>query len=278
MSADSTAKATRFRELHEGPDVLVMPNPWDLGSARILAGLGFKALATSSAGFAHSLGRLDYGVTRAEAIAHGAAIAAAVDVPVSADLENGFGHTPEDCAETMRLAAEAGLAGASIEDASGDPASPIYDIDLASDRIAAAADALASIKSPLVLTGRAENFLHRLRDLDDTIRRLQAYEAAGADVLYAPGLTTLEQIKAVCEAVSKPVNVLMGLPGVELTVADVAAAGARRISTGSTLALAAFSAFTTAAQEILHDGTFGYAKAAFANKDWKPLLAPDAEH
>ncbi|MCG8505664.1 MAG: isocitrate lyase/phosphoenolpyruvate mutase family protein, partial [Sphingomonadales bacterium] len=241
MSADSTAKATRFRELHEGPDVLVMPNPWDLGSARILAGLGFKALATSSAGFAHSLGRLDYGVTRAEAIAHGAAIAAAVDVPVSADLENGFGHTPEDCAETMRLAVEAGLAGASIEDASGDPTAPIYDIELASDRIAAAADALASIKSPLVLTGRAENFLHRLRDLDDTIRRLQAYEAAGADVLYAPGLTTLEQIKTVCEAVSKPVNVLMGLPGVELTVADVAAAGARRISTGSTLALAAFS-------------------------------------
>lgn len=277
MATDSTAKAACFRELHEGPDVLVMPNPWDLGSARILAGLGFKALATTSAGFAHSLGRLDYGVTRAEAITHGAAIAASVDIPVSADLENGFGHTPEDCAETMRLAAEAGLAGASIEDASGDPAAPIYDIEMATGRIAAAADALAAVKSPLVLTGRAENFLHRRRDLDDTIRRLQAYEAAGADVLYAPGLTTLEQITAVCGAASKPVNVLMGLPGIDLTVADVAAAGARRVSIGSTLALAALSAFTSAAQEILNDGGFSYANAAFANRDWKPLLAPDAE-
>lgn len=248
-----------FKELHEAPDVFVMPNPWDRGSARILESMGFKALATTSAGLAFSLGRRDAegAVSRAEAIAHAAEIVAATSLPVNGDLENGFGPRPEDCAETVRQAAGAGLAGCSIEDATGDAGRPIFDQGLAVERIAAAVEAARGLGRPFVLTARAENFLYGRRDLDDTIRRLQAFEAAGADVLYAPGLRDIDTVRAVCGAVTKPVNVLAS-PG--LSVAEIGAAGARRISLGSGLALAAIRGLWVAAQEIAERGTFEFAR------------------
>ena len=202
------AKAERFRTLHEGPSALVIPNPWDIGSARLLAEQGFEALATTSAGLAFTLGRRDGAVTRDEALAHAAAIVTATDLPVSADLENGFGDAPEDAALTIRRAIEVGLVGASIEDASGDPARPIYDHGHSVERVAAAVEAARSAPFPFMLTARAENFLHGSTDLEDTLKRLQDFEAAGAHVLYAPGLPDLEAVRIVCEAVTRPVNVL----------------------------------------------------------------------
>src|ERR687891_1506720 len=235
MEASQSERAQAFRALHERPGAFVIPNPFDIGTARILAGLGFEALATTSAGMAFALGRRDGAVRRDEALAHARAIVAATPLPVSADLENGFGDGPEVVAETIRLAADTGLAGASIEDATGDPDRPIYDASLALERVVAAVEAARGLTFPFTLTARAENFLHGRPDLDDTIRRLQAFESAGADVLYAPGLRDLDAVRTLCQAVDKPVNVIMGLTGAAFTVDQLAAAGVRRISLGSGL-------------------------------------------
>src|SRR5262245_7872661 len=244
MNVTQNEKAARFLALHDGPGIFVIPNPWDVGSARILAGLGFKALATSSAASAASIGRRDGKLTRDEALAHAQAIVDATDLPVSADLENGFGDSPASCAETIRLAAAAGLVGASIEDASTRPDDPIYPFQLAVARVKAAAAAARALPFPFILTARAENFLHGRPDLSDTMSRLKAFAEAGADVLYAPGLTKSDQITAVVQAVApKPVNVLMGLANARLSVAELGALGVKRISIGSALARAAYGAF-----------------------------------
>jgi len=260
-------KYETFRALHERSGCFVMPNPWDAGSARILSALGFEALATTSAGYAFSTGRRDSfgGVTRDDTFENARAILEATDLPVSADLENGFGRAPETCAETIALAAELGLVGGSIEDATGDENDRIYEFDLAVERVAAASE--AARKSGFVLTARAENFLHSRPDLDDTIARLQAFERAGADVLYAPGLPNMEAIELVCASVSKPVNVLMGLKGATYTVEALAAAGVRRISVGGSLARAALGAFVRAASEIRERGTFTYAADAIPHAE-----------
>jgi 2-methylisocitrate lyase-like PEP mutase family enzyme len=274
MEPSQSDKARTFRALHERPGAFVIPNPWDVGSARILAGLGFEALATTSAGLAFTLGRRDGegAVSRDEALAHARVIVGATPLPVSADLENGFGDAPEAAAETIRLAAKTGLVGASIEDATGDPERPIYDAMLAAERIAAAVEAARALPFPFTLTARAENFLHGRPDLDDTIRRLQAFEAAGADVLYAPGLRDLAMIRTVCAAVGKPVNVIMGLAGSPLSVDDLAAAGVRRISLGSALARATLGAFLRAAREVKEHGTFRFADAAASFADLDPFM------
>jgi 2-methylisocitrate lyase-like PEP mutase family enzyme len=261
MTATQVEKAKKFQSLHQGPDAFILPNPWDAGTARILTALGFSALATTSAGYAFSLGRRDGEslVSRDELLTHIRDIVRASDLPVSGDLEKGFGDDPQTVAETIRLAAEAGLVGGSIEDATGDERRPIYDHSHAVKRIAAAVAAARALPFPFTLTARAENFLHGLPDLDDTIRRLTAFAAAGADVLYAPGLRTLDEIKAVCSAVApKPVNVLVSGNG--LTAADLAAAGARRLSLGSGLSRVAFGALITAANEMKAQGTFSFLK------------------
>jgi 2-methylisocitrate lyase-like PEP mutase family enzyme len=254
------AKADRFRALHEGPQPLLMPNPWDAGSAKLLASLGFAALATTSSGFAATLGRLDGSVTRDEALAHAAAIVAATELPVSADLENAFADDPAGVAETVRLAIGAGLAGCSVEDFTGDDGSPIYDWGLAVDRVAAAAQVARAGPVHLILTARAENYLHGRPDLADTIARLQAYQEAGADVLYAPGLTALADIRELVASVNRPVNVL-ALPGGP-SVPELAAAGVRRVSVGGAFAYAALGAVTEAARELLGPGTYGYSGLA----------------
>jgi 2-methylisocitrate lyase-like PEP mutase family enzyme len=269
-------KARRFQALHQRPGAFVIPNPWDAGTARILTGLGFEALTTTSAGLAFVLGKRDGdgSVTRDEALANAKAIADATDLPVAADLENGYGHSPEAVAETIRLAGErAGLVGASIEDSTGDPSRPIYDFNHAVDRVAAAAEAARAFPFPFMFVGRAENFLHGRPDLEDTIRRLQAYEAAGADVLYAPGLTRTEDIRTLCAAVTKPVNVVMGLKAVRFSVAELAALGVRRISVGSALSRAALGAFVRAAREIRERGTFDFADGAIAYAEVNELMA-----
>jgi 2-methylisocitrate lyase-like PEP mutase family enzyme len=255
-------KAARFLALHQAHDPFVVGNPWDAGSARILSGLGFQALSTTSAGLAFTLGRKDgtAGVSRAEALANARAIADATDLPVAADLENGYGHRPEDAAETIRLAGEtAGLVGGSIEDATSDPAKPIYDFQHAVERIAAAAAAARALSFPFMFVARAENYLHGRPDLDDTIRRLQAFESAGAEVLYAPGITSPEDIRTVCAAVSKPVNVLMGIKGAPLlSLKELGELGVRRVSLGSGFARAAMTAFLRAAREVRDHGTFTF--------------------
>jgi len=265
MRASQAEKGERFRALHARPGAFVIPNPWDAGTAKILAGLGFEALTTTSAGLAFSLGRPDGAgaVTREEALANARAIVDATELPVAADLENGYGHAPEDAAETIRLAGEAaGLVGGSIEDATGDPQRPIYDFQHAVERVAAAAGAARALPFPFVLVGRAENFLHGRPDLDDTIRRLHAFEAAGADALFAPGLTRAEDIRTVCAAVGKPVNVVMGLRGAAFSVAELAALGVRRISVGSALSRAALGELVRSAREIRERGTFAFADEA----------------
>ena len=258
MTATQIEKSARFAQLHRGPAAFVMPNPWDAGSALRLAGLGFEALATSSAACAQALGRRDGEITRDEALAHARAIVAATDLPVSADLENGFGHTPADTALTIRLAGAAGLVGGSIEDASGDPAQPIYALSHAVERVAAAVEAARALAVPFTLTARAENFLRGKPDLDDTIRRLQAFEKAGADVLFAPGLPDLAAVRAVCAAVRKPVNFMVGIKGKSFSVAELEAAGVRRISLATSLYRAAMAGLMAAATEVKHHGTFGY--------------------
>src|SRR5712691_10517978 len=251
-------KAACFRALHDGPDVFVIPNPWDVGSSRILAGLGFKALATSSAASASALGRRDGGLTREQALAHSRVIVEATDLPVSADLERGLGDAPEVVAETIRLAAAAGLVGCTIEDATGTQASPLYDERLAVERIAAAAEAARALPFPFILTARAHNFLYANPSLDDTIRRLQAFEKAGADVLYAPGLPDLAAVRAVCAAVSKPVNFMVGINGKSFSVGELAAAGVRRISLATSLYRAAMTGLLDAACEVKDTGEFGF--------------------
>lgn len=251
-------KALRFQALHRGPRVFVIANPWDAGSARILAGLGFEALATSSGASAGVLGRRDGYVSRDEALAAARAIVEATDLPVSADLEKGFGDAPEDCAQTIRLAAEVGLVGGSIEDATGNKERPLYDIVQASERVAAAVQAARALPFPFTLTARAENFLRGNPNLDDTIVRLQAFEKAGADVLFAPGLPDLAAVRAVCAALSKPVNFMAGIKSRSFTVAELEAAGIKRISLATSLYRAAMSGLLNAAREVKEQGTFGY--------------------
>jgi 2-methylisocitrate lyase-like PEP mutase family enzyme len=262
MTATQHDKALRFRALHQGPGSFVIPNPWDAGSARVLAALGFPALATSSGACAGTLGRRDGAVTREEALAHARAIVAATDLPVSADLEKGFSDEPAAVAETIRLAAAAGLVGGSIEDASGDRERPIYDIGHATERVAAAARAARALPIPFTLTARAENFLRGIHDLNDTIKRLQAFAQAGADVLFAPGLPDLAAVRAVCAAVRKPVNFMVGIRGKSFTVADLTAAGVKRISLATSLYRMAMSGLLEAAHEVKDRGTFGYLERA----------------
>ncbi|MGH9883938.1 MAG: isocitrate lyase/PEP mutase family protein [bacterium] len=279
MSVSQMEKGIVFRALHARHRAFVIPNPWDAGTARILASLGFEALTTTSAGLAITLGKRDGtgAVTREETLANAKAIVDATDLPVAADLENGFGDAPETVAETIRLAGEyAGLVGGSIEDSSGDPLRPIYDFELAVERVAAAAEAARSLPFPFVLVGRAENFLQGRPDLGDTIRRLQAFEAAGADALYAPGLIRAEDIQTVCASVGKPVNVLLGLSasnGVALSVADAAALGVRRISVGAALYRAALGGFVRAAREIKERGTFTFTSDALPFSEAMALMA-----
>ena len=265
-------KAKRFRALHQGPRAFVMPNPWDAGSARVLAGLGFEALATSSGASAGVLGRRDGAVTRDEALAHARAIVNATDLPVSADLEKGFGDTPAAAAETIRLAVEVGLVGGSIEDASGDKEKPLYDFALAVERVAAAAEAARELGCGFLLTARSENFLRGKPDLDDTIRRLQAFESAGADVLFAPGLPDLAAVRAVCAALSKPFNFMVGIRGKSFTVAELEAAGVRRISLATSLYRAAMSGLVEAAREVKEKGTFGYLERSVTTQELITLL------
>jgi 2-methylisocitrate lyase-like PEP mutase family enzyme len=242
-----------FAALHRAPGLFVLPNPWDAGSAKMLAHLGFVALATTSAGLAFALGRRDAegNVSRDEALANARAIVEATPLPVVADLENGYGDRPDDCAATIRAAAEAGLVGASIEDASGREQEPIYPLELAVERIRAAVEAGHSLGFPFTLAARAENFLHGRPDLDDTLRRLVAFAEAGADVLYAPGLTTREQIREVVRAVApRPVNVLVGSPSLKLGLEELAELGVKRVSVGSNLVRVAYGAFFRAAEEL----------------------------
>jgi 2-methylisocitrate lyase-like PEP mutase family enzyme len=265
-------KALAFRALHGRNQAFIIPNPWDAGSARLLAHLGFEALATTSAGYAFSAGRPDNTTTRQDMMAHVSVIASATDLPVSGDLENGFGDSPEIVAETIRLAAEAGLAGASIEDSTGRPDQPIYEFELAVDRVRAAAEAAHTLSFPFTLTARAENFLCGRPDLKDTIRRLQAFQEAGADVLYAPGLLTSEDIAEVVRSVDRPVNVVMGLQGVSLSLADLSALGVRRVSVGSALSRAALGAFLRAAREMREHGTFAFADEAVSFRELNALF------
>ncbi len=259
LAHDRATLARKFLDLHHGARAFVMPNPWDAGSAKLLAKCGFEALATTSAGFANAIGRKDGQISRDEALANAREIIAAVPhLPISADLENGYGPEPATAAETIRLAAEAGLAGGSIEDASGDASAPIYDFNHAVERVAAVVEASRGAAAPFVLCARAENFLHGRPDLDDTIKRLVAFEEAGADVLYAPGLPNLEAIREVCAAVSKPVNVLASAAYNPATVNDLSYAGVRRISLGSHLSRSAFTALMNAAREMARDGTFKF--------------------
>lgn len=267
--ADKTAA---FHELHRRPGAFVIPNPWDAGSARLLAGLGFEALATTSAGYAFSCGRRDGAVGRDAMLRHAAEIVGATDLPTSADLENGFGHDTRTVAETIGLALKAGLCGASIEDSSPGTGQPQYELAHAADRIRAAAEEAHRGPARLVLTARAENFLVGRPDLADTIRRLQAYQEAGADVLYAPGLRTREEIATVVRAVDRPVNAIMGLSGVTLTVAELGAIGVKRVSVGSALARAAFGALLRAGHEMRQHGTFRFADDAIPYAEITALL------
>jgi 2-methylisocitrate lyase-like PEP mutase family enzyme len=270
---EQKTKAALFRSLHERPGAFVIPNPWDAGTAILLAGLGFEALATTSAGLAFALGRRDAGgVTREEAIANVRAIAQATSLPVSADLENCYADDPKTAAQTLVLAAEAGAVGGSIEDATGDESRPVYDFAHSVERVAAAAEAVRALPFPFVFTARAENFLYGKADLDDTIRRLQAYEKAGADVLYAPALPS-DAIKEVCSALTKPVNALAGARQT-LSVAELAAAGVKRISVGSAFNRAALGAFLRAARELKEAGTVNFIKESVPYAEIMSLM-PD---
>jgi 2-methylisocitrate lyase-like PEP mutase family enzyme len=258
MTVTQSDKAARFKALHQGPGAFVIPNPWDAGSARMLAGLRFHALTTSSGASAGILGRRDGKVLRDEALAHARAIVEATDLPVSADLEKGFGDAPAVAAETIRLAAGVGLVGGSIEDATGDKDKPLYDIGQAIERVAAAAQAAHALPFPFTLTARSENFLRGNPNLDDTIKRLQAFEKAGADVLMAPGLPDLDAVRAVCAAVSKPFNFMVGIKGKSFTVAELTAAGVKRISLAGSLYRMAMRGLLDAAHEVKDKGTFSY--------------------
>jgi 2-methylisocitrate lyase-like PEP mutase family enzyme len=267
MPATQTEKALRFRKLHEGPGAFLIANAWDAGSARILAGLGFQALATSSGACAGVLGRRDGSVTREEALAHARAIVIATDLPVSADLEKGFGDSPDAAAETIRLAGEAGLVGGSIEDASGDKDKPLFDFGHAVERVAAAVQEAKKQPSGFTLTARTENFLRGNPDLDDTIKRLLAFEKAGADVLMAPGLPDLAAVRAVCAALKKPLNFMAGIRGKSFSVRELEAAGVRRISLATSLYRAAMSGLIDAAREVAGEGSFGYLERSLSTPE-----------
>ncbi len=270
---DQQKKFMNFKALHARDGAFVIPNPWDAGSARLLTSLGFEALATTSAGYAFSVGKRDSfsALSRDEILRNAAQIVAATDLPVSADLEDGFGPAPEACAGTVRMACDIGLVGGSIEDATGNPDAPIHDLSLAAERVRAAAEAVRD--RPFLLTARAENHLWGRSDLRDTIRRLQAFSEAGADVLYAPGLPDLQAIRTVCRETDRPVNVVMGLSGPTCTVAELAEMGVRRISVGGSFARAAFGALMRAAEEVRDKGTFGYAKSAIPDAAISRLMA-----
>jgi 2-methylisocitrate lyase-like PEP mutase family enzyme len=267
-----TEKARAFQALHQRDRAFIIPNPWDVGSARLLAALGFEALATTSAGYAFSVGQRDNTIGRERMMEHVAAIASATDLPVSADLENGFGDDAGTVAETIRLGAAAGLAGGSIEDSTGRRDRPIYEIEHAAERVRAAAEAAHALPFPFTLTARSENYLVGRPDLEDTIRRLQRYQEAGADVLYAPGLAKKDDIAAVVRSVDRPVNVLMGLQGVQLDVAELSEIGVRRISVGSALARAAYGALLDAAREMRERGTFSFAEKAVSFRDLSAMF------
>jgi 2-methylisocitrate lyase-like PEP mutase family enzyme len=267
-------KALRFRRLHEGPGAFLIANAWDAGSARILAGLGFPALATSSGACAGVLGRRDGSVTRDEALAHARAIAMASDLPVSGDLEKGFGDAPEAAAETIRLAGETGLAGGSIEDASGSQDKPIFEFNHAVERVAAAVEQARKHAFGFVLTARTENFLRGKPDLEDTIRRLQAFEQAGADVLMAPGLPDLAAVRAVCAALKKPFNFMAGIKGKSFTVRELEAAGVRRVSLATSLYRAAMSGLVEAAREVQGQGSFGYLERSLTTPELNAYMKP----
>lgn len=272
MGVTQDEKAARFRALHDGPGTFVIPNPWDVASAQILAGLGFKALATSSAASACALGRKDGELTRDKALAHARMIVEATDLPVSADLEKGFGDAPEVVAETIRLAAEVGLVGCTIEDATRDQDRPLYDFGLAVERIAAAAQAAHALPFPFVLTARAHNLLYPPASLEDTISRLQAFERAGADVLFAPGLPDLAAVRAVCAAVSKPFNFMVGIKGKSFSVGDLAAAGVRRISLATSLYRAAMTGFLDAAIEVRDKRKFSFLDRCVTTPELNKLM------
>lgn len=265
-------KASTFRALHERAGAFIIPNPWDAGTARMLAASGFEALATTSLGVANGLGRADSKVTRDEVIANCRAIAEATDLPVNVDLENGFAHAPEDAAASIRLAAEAGAVGGSIEDATGDPKDRIYDFELAVARVRAAAEVAHSLPVPFLLTARAENLLHGRNDMADTIRRLQAYQEAGADVLYAPGLRNLAEVRQMVEAVKRPFNVVTGWLDPDITAADLAAAGAKRISVGGALSRLALATFATAVRAMKEQGSFAWMREMAAVGDLRQMF------
>ena len=265
--SSQSEKAKQFRALHEADELFVVANPFDVGSARILSGMGFRALATSSGGFAGTLGRRDGSVTREEALDHARAVVEAVDLPVTADLEDGFGSDPDSVAETVRLAASTGLVGCSIEDTTRNAANPIHDIEVATARVAAAAEAARSLDLDFILTARSENFLHGRVTLDDVIVRLRAYEDAGADVLMAPGLPDLDAVEAVCATLSKPVNFMVGIPHRSFSLAELAAVGVRRVSLANSLYRAAMSGLMAAAAEVREAGTFSYVEHAIASRE-----------
>ena len=265
-------KATRFRELHQGDGAFIIPNPWDVGSARILVALGFEALATTSVGYAFSVGRRDHGITRDEMIAHAATIVAATDVPVSADLENGFGDDPDAVATTIRMAADAGLAGCSIEDGTNRPGDPIYEFEHAVDRIRAAVETARGLSVPFTLTARSENYLHGRRDLDDTIRRLNAFQDAGADVLYAPGITDIKDIATLVRSLERPVNVLAGMQGVRFELAELSKIGVKRVSVGGALSRVALAACIRAAREMRDHGTFTFVDEPITSREISDML------
>jgi 2-methylisocitrate lyase-like PEP mutase family enzyme len=273
MSCTQAEKAARFLALHDGPGTFVIPNPWDIASARILAGLGFQALATSSAAAACSAGRRDGALTRDETLAHVRLIVDAADLPVSADLGNGFGDSPETVAQTIRLAAESGLVGCTIEDSTGDPARPLYEFQLAVERIAAASETARKLSFPFLVTARAHNLLYAAPSLDDTIRRLQAFENVGADVLFAPGLPDLEAVRTTCSAIRKPFNFMAGIKGKSFSVRELAEAGVRRISLATSLYRAAMTAFLEAAREVREAGQFSFLDQCVSTPELNKIMA-----
>lgn len=266
-------KGQLFRDLHYRDSAFVIPNPWDIGSARLLASTGFEALATTSVGYANSIGRQDHGVTRDEMFAHAATLAAATELPVSADLENGFGHDPGTVAETIRMAAAAGLAGCSIEDSTNRDDDPIYSFEHSVDRIRAAAEQVRNLPFPFMLTARSENYLHGRKDLADTINRLQAFQEAGADVLYAPGITDVKEVATLISSVDRPVNVLAGMQGTHFDVNELSRIGAKRISVGGALTRIAFAALLGAAREMKEHGTFSFVNGPITSREIAALIS-----
>jgi len=265
-------KCEIFRALHQRDGAFIIPNPWNIGTARLLAATGFEALATTSIGYAFSIGRQDHGVSRDEMIAHVTEMCAATDLPISADLENGFGEDPGTVAETIRMAAAAGLAGCSIEDSSNDDSNPIYGIQRSAERVRAAADVVRGLPFPFMLTARAENYFNGRRDLKDTIKRLQAFQEAGADVLYAPGITDMAEITTLVKSVDRPVNVVAGLQGLHFNLSDLSKAGVKRVSIGGALTRVALAAVLNAAREMRDHGTFEFVNGPITSREISQLL------